>query len=62
MDEDLGIIDEEGASIVPMVAKKIENAFFEISEDNAKLQKIMRDHKRPSNLNNLQLPVINPEI
>ena len=44
---DLRIIDEEGHSIDPHVAKKIENAFFETSGSNAKLQ-IMRDHKHPS--------------
>ena len=56
------LLTKKGPPLYPWVAKRIENAFFEISEDNAKLQKIMRDHKRSSNLNNLQLPVINPEI
>ena len=61
-DDGLGIIDKEGPSIDPCLAKKIENAFFEISRDNVELQKIMRDNKNPSNLNNLKPPKINLEI
>ena len=53
-DDGLGIIDKEGPSTDPRLAKKIENAFFEISRDNVELQKIMRDNKNPSNLNNLK--------
>ena len=51
VDDNLGIIDEEGPSIDLHLAKNIYNVFFEISGDNAKLQKIMREHKLRSNLN-----------
>ena len=34
VDDDLRIIHEEGPSVNPHLAKKIENAFFEISGDN----------------------------
>ena len=44
------------------MAKKIENAFFEISADNAKLQKIMKDYKHPDNLMSLKPLRLNPEI
>lgn len=53
---------KEGSYIVPHLAKKIENAFFEISGDNVKLQKIMSDRKHPSNLNMPKPPKTNPEI
>ena len=56
------LLTRKGPPLYPHVAKKVENAFFEISRDNAKLQKIMRDHKHPSNLNNPKPPIINPEI
>ena len=62
VDDDLGIIEEKDPSIDPHLAKKIENVFFEISRDNAKLQKIMRDHKHLLNLNKLKPPKIKPDI
>ena len=58
VDDNLGIMDEEGPSIDPQLAKKIENAFFDICRENAKLQKIMRDQKHPSYRNNLKPPKI----
>ena len=48
MHDSVGVIDEKGHSTDPHLDKKINNAFFKISEDNAKLQKIMRGHKKSS--------------
>ena len=60
--DDLCIQEDEGPSVDPDLAKKIENVFFETSGDNAKLQKIMKYHKHPSNLMSLKPLKLNPEI
>ena len=61
-EDDFTVLDEEGPSVGTELAKKIENVFFESSEDNIKLQKIMKKYKHPANLLNLKPPKINPEI
>ena len=59
-EEVFSLLDEEGPSVDTELATKIENVFFESSGENIKLQKIMKEYKRPVNLLSLKRPKINP--
>ena len=63
VEEVFSLLDEDGPWVDAELAKKIENVFSESSGENIKLQKIMKEYKRPANLLSLKRPKINqPEI